>query len=140
MRCRSVAGIVCLIFFALPWRPRAQDVSPDVQPSPLVRLTGVLETVTQPRVSVFPVLRVWIGGKPALFRVAQVESVIPAYPAEERLREVSSLGLRLLAEGKTLAVLQSAEMHDRPIVLEGWLRVQPGVLRVRSIKVVQEPE
>jgi hypothetical protein len=77
---------------------------------------------------------VWIGNKPLLFRVARIDAVISAYPAEEQLRHVSSLGLRFLADEQTLAALQSPEMQDRLIVIEGWLRLQPGVLRVRSVR------
>jgi hypothetical protein len=98
-----------------------------------------LEVVEQPRVSAFPVLSVWIGDKPRVFRVARAESVIPAYRAEDRVREVSSLGLRFLAEEDVLTALQSVEMHDRPIVIEGWLRTRVGVLRVRSVRVAEEP-
>ena len=90
------------------------------------------------RASTFPVLSVWLGDKPRIFRVARVESVIPAYRAEERLREVSSLGLRFLAEDEVLTALQSPEMHDRSIVIEGWLRPSAGVLRVRSVRVAEE--
>jgi hypothetical protein len=115
----------------------AQNSLPDIQPAPLVRLTGVLKTVADPPVSAFPVLRVWIRDGPQVFRVARVESVIPAYPAEERLRAVSTLGLRLLAEPPVLAALQSPEFHDRLIVIEGWLRPKAGVLRVRSVEKVK---
>ena len=52
--------------------------------------------------------------------------------AEKELQKVSGLGLRLLADPKVLSALQSPELHNRPIVLEGWLRVREGVLRVRS--------
>jgi hypothetical protein len=41
--------------------------------------------------------------------------------------------LRLLADRAVLAKLQAPEMHDRPIVLEGWLRVTEGVLQVQSV-------
>src|SRR5204862_5593353 len=64
--------------------------------------------------------------------LGKVEPIIPAYPAEKELQKVSGLGLRLLADPKVLSVLQSPELHGRPIVLEGWLRVREGVLRVRS--------
>jgi len=117
----------------------AQDTTlPTVQPAPLVRLTGVLETVEKPRASVFPVLFVWVGNTPRVFRVSRAESVIPAYRAEERLREVSALGLRLLAEADALAALQAPAMHGRPIVIEGWLRERMGVLRVRSVRAAEE--
>lgn len=116
----------------------AQDSLPDVQPAPLVRLTGVLKIVAEPPVSAFPVLRVWLGDVPRVFRIARVESIIPAYPAEERLRAVSTLGLRLIAERRVLTALQSPEFHDRPIVIEGWLRPRTGVLRVRSVQKVEE--
>jgi len=135
---RSFALLSFLLLLATPPRLGAQDVNPDVYPAPLIRLTGVLEEVKKPQVSTFPVLNVWLGDKPQVFRVARVESVIPAYPAEDHLREVSSLGLRLLAEDDELAALQSPEMHDRPIVIEGWLRPSAGVLRVQSVKVAEE--
>jgi len=35
--------------------------------------------------------------------------------------------------------LQSEAMHDRPIVIEGWLRVKPGLLQVRSVRLAEEP-
>jgi hypothetical protein len=98
----------------------------------------VLEEVEKPRASSFPVLSVWLGNKPRVFRVAQIEPVIPAYPAEDRLREVSSLGLRFVGDDEVLATLQSPEMHDRSIVIEGWLRSGRGVLQVRSVKVAEE--
>ena len=135
---RSLALLPFLLLFATPSWLRAQDINPDVYPAPLIRLTGVLEEVKKPQVSTFPVLNVWLGDKPRVFRVARVESVIPAYPAEDHLRAVSSLGLRFLAEDDVLAVLQSPEMHDRPIVIEGWLRPSAGVLRVQSVKVAEE--
>jgi hypothetical protein len=135
---RSLGVMNFLALLALPSWLWAQDVSPDVSPAPLVRLTGVLEQVEKPRASTFPVLKVWLGDQPRVFRVAQVEPVIPAYPAEDRLREVSSLGLRFVGDDEVLAALQSPEMHDRSIVIEGWLRPSRGVLQVRSVKVAEQ--
>jgi len=134
----SIALIVSVALLAAPGWSWAQDLAPDVHPAPLIRLTGVLEEVEKPRASTFPVLSVWLGNKPRVFRVARVESVIPAYQAEDRIREVSSLGLRFLAEDEVLAALQSPEMHDRSIVIEGWLRPSTGVLRVRSVNAVED--
>ncbi len=138
MTSRSTALLASLVLLAVPLWTHAQDIIPGIQPAPLIRLTGVLEEVEKPRASTFPVLSVWLGDKPRIFRVARVESVIPAYRAEERLREVSSLGLRFLAEDEVLTALQSPEMHDRSIVIEGWLRPSAGVLRVRSVRVAEE--
>jgi hypothetical protein len=135
---RSIALIASLALLAAPSWLCAQDIIPDVHPAPLIRLTGVLEEVEKQRASAFPVLSVWLGNKPRVFRVARVESVIPAYRAEDRIREVSSLGLRFLAEDEVLATLQSPEMHDRSIVIEGWLRPSAGVLRVRSVRVAEQ--
>jgi len=135
---RSIIFRTFLALLAVPSWLGAQDAVLDVQPAPLVRLTGVLEEVEKPRFSSFPVLSVWLGNKPRVFRVAQVEPVIPAYPAEDRIREVSSLGLRFVGEDEVLAALQSPEMHDRSIVIEGWLRPGRGVLQVRSVKVAEE--
>jgi len=136
--CRTTL-LACWLLVAFSLQAQAQDATLDVQPVPLIRLTGVLDVTAEPRTSSAPVLKVWIGDKPALFRVARVEPVIPAYPAEERLRTVSSWGLRLLAEKAILATLQSEAMHDRPIVIEGWLRVKPGLLQVRSVRLAEEP-
>jgi len=136
---RGVFYLLSFFFFLVPSRLLAQSISPDVQPAPLVRLTGVLDAAANPHTATFPVLKVWIGNKPLLFRVARIEAVISAYPAEERLRQVSSLGLRLLADEQILAVLQSPEMQDRSIVIEGWLRPRPGVLRVRSVRTEDSP-
>ncbi|HEV8715032.1 MAG TPA: hypothetical protein VGX03_19655 [Candidatus Binatia bacterium] len=135
---RSIALIIFLALLAAPSWLRAQDLVPDVRPAPLVRLTGVLEEVEKPRVSTFPVLSVWLGDKPRVFRVARVEPVIPAYPAEDRIREVSSLGLRFVGDDEVLATLQRPEMHDRSIVIEGWLRPSAGVLQVRSVKLAEQ--
>lgn len=111
----------------------AQAVSPDVHPTPLVRLTGVLEIVNSPQSLKFPVLRVWIDDRPHIFRVLHVEAVFSAYRADEELRHVSGLGLRFLAEQKLLTLLQAPEMHDRPIIIEGWLQPKRGILQVRSV-------
>jgi hypothetical protein len=138
MMYRSIALIASLALLVAPSWLGAQDLIPDVHPAPLIRLTGVLEEVERPRASTFPVLSVWLGDKPRVFRVARVEPVIPAYQAEARIREVSSLGLRFLAEDEVLAALQSPEMHDRSIVIEGWLRPSAGVLRVRSVRIAEQ--
>jgi len=123
---------LCLLLVA---KTHAQDadVGFPIQPAPEVRLTGTLETPKTPQASAYPALSVWIDGNPLVFRVSRVEPVIPAYPAEQELQKVSGLGLRLLASGAVLATLQSPEMRDRPIVIEGWLRVSEGVLRVLSV-------
>lgn len=114
------------------------DISVPVQPSPEIRLTGILEENTEQRASAFPLLQVWIAGKQQLFRVTRVEPIIPAYPAEEELRKVSGLGLRLLAENPELTSLQSPQMQNRPITIEGTLRVRDGILRVQSVKQASE--
>ena len=115
----------------------AQTIVPDVHPTPLLRLTGVLEIVRDPQPSVFPVLRVWLGDRPRIFRVAHVEAVFSSYHAEEQLRRVSALGLRFLAEEKVLTLLQTPGMHDRLIIIEGWLQPKRGILRVRSVQTVE---
>ncbi|MBM4254496.1 MAG: hypothetical protein FJ147_01215 [Deltaproteobacteria bacterium] len=115
----------------------AQGISPDVRPTPLVRLTGVLELVKEAPPSAFPVLRVWIDERPHVFRVSHVEAVFSAYRAQEQIRRVPGLGLRFLAEKKELRLLQAPEMHDRPIVIEGWLQPKRGILRVRSVKATE---
>jgi hypothetical protein len=104
----------------------------------VVRLTGVLEATKDTSPSAFPRLRVLIGDTFWLFDVCQVEPLIPAYLAEEALREVSGLGLRLLTADEELSVLQRSEMHNHPIVLEGWLRVRAGVFRVYSVHKAAE--
>ena len=136
---RNLALVVCLFCLTVPLGIHAQDadVGFPVQPAPEIRLTGVLEAVKTPQTSTFPLLSVLIDGQPWLLRVSQVEPVIPAYPAEEELRQVSGLGLRLLADDKVLSALQTPEMHNRAIVLEGWLRVREGVLRVYSVRAAE---
>lgn len=130
----ALLGVWSLCFL-LVVKTHAQDadVGFPVQPAPEVRLTGTLETPKTPQASAYPALSVWIDGNPLVFRVSRVEPVIPAYPAEQELQKVSGLGLRLLASSAVLASLQSPEMRDRPIVIEGWLRVSEGVLRVLSV-------
>jgi hypothetical protein len=134
-----LALMVSFFCLAVSWETHAQDadVGFPVQPAPEIRLTGVLEAMKTPQDSTFPVLSVLIDGQPWLLHVSQVEPVIPAYPAQEELQKVSGLGLRLLAEHKVLSALQAPEMHNRPIVLEGWLRVDEGVLRVSSVRAAE---
>lgn len=146
MNCRNSVRVFFFVLLVVPTFPALTTAQggaaavPSISPSPLVRLTGVLEASTKPHSSILPVLRVWIDGKPWLFRVAQVEPVIPSYRAEEKLRKVSLLGLRFLAEKDVLATLQRADMRDRPIVIEGWLRPKAGVLHVRSAGVTAGTE
>ena len=47
---------------------------------------------------------------------------------------MSGLGLRLLAEKEALGALQDPQMQGRPIVIEGQLQVQRGILNVRSVR------
>jgi hypothetical protein len=100
----------------------------------MIRLTGILDVDKRPQTSAYPLLTVWIGEKTGQLQVTQVEPVIPEYPAEEELRRVSELGLRLLADKEGLATLQDSRMQGRPIVIEGWLQVQKGTMNVRSVR------
>jgi hypothetical protein len=135
-----ILAATCFLNLTILPRIAAQDfdVGTSVQPSPAIRLTGILEKTPNPPDSAFPVLQVWIAGEQEIFRVTRVEPIIPAYPAEEELRKVSGLGLRLLAEREALTALQSPEMHNRPITIEGSLRVSDGILRVQSVRVAEE--
>ena len=110
------------------------EVGEPVQPAPEIRLTGVLAAVQEPAPSAVPALSLWIDGTRWHLQVRKVEALIPAYPAEQELQKVSGLGLRVLADPKVLSVLQSPELHDRPIVLAGRLGVGAGVLRVHSAR------
>jgi hypothetical protein len=132
----GAALAVSLCCLTLLSRAEAQDaeVGESVQPAPEIRLTGVLEAVTEPDPAAFPSLSVWIGDTRWRLQVSKVESVIPAYPAEKELQKVSGLGLRMLADPKVLSALRSPELHNRPIVLEGRLGVREGVLRVHSAR------
>ena len=129
-----IVSLYCLILLS---RGEAQDaeVGEPVQPAPEIRLTGVLAAVQEPASSAFPALSLWIDGTRWHLQVRKIEALLPAYPAEQELRKVSGLGLRVLADPKVLSVLQSPELHDRPIVLEGRLSVGAGVLRVHSARV-----
>lgn len=138
---RASLGFVLLgvcLFASISEAQVGSGLFPGISPAPLVRLTGVLETSDQARGSLFPVLRVRIEDKRWRFRVTRVEPVIPAYRAEEKLRRVSPLGLRFVAEGRLLATLQHPDMRDRSIVVEGWLQPRAGVLRVLSVEVIAE--
>jgi hypothetical protein len=125
--------VYCLLLLS---RGEAQDaeVGEPVQPAPEVRLTGVLVAVQEPTPAAFPALSLWIDGTPRRLQVSKVEALIPAYPAEQELQKVSGLGLRVLADPKVLSVLQSSELSNRPIVLEGRLGARAGVLRVHSVR------
>lgn len=124
-------GIFCL---ALLSNIQAQEPTLDFPAESMIRITGILQLNTHPQVSAYPLLIVWIGEKTGQLQVTHVESVVPEYPAEEELRGVSEQGVRLLADQKTLAVLEDARMQGRPIVIEGWLHVQDGTMDVRSVK------
>ena len=133
---RGAAALVCLLSLTLPSIAHAQDddVGFPVQPASEVRFSGTLVAAKEPRASAFPELTVWFSDKTWVFRISQVESVIPAYPAEQELQKVSGLGLRLLADNDVLAALQTAATQSQPIVIEGWLRVSEGVLQVKSVR------
>jgi hypothetical protein len=124
-------GVVCLMFLS---EPQAQEPILDFPAESLIRLTGILDVDKRPQTSAYPLLTVWIGEKTGQFQVTHVEPVMPEYPAEEELRRVSELGLRLLAEKEALTALQDPQMQGRPIVIEGWLQVQEGNLKVRSVR------
>ena len=133
---RCAALVVSLCCLTLPSRGEAQDaeVGEPVQPAPEIRLTGVLAAEQEPAPSAFPTLSLWIDGTRWHLQVRKVEALIPAYPAAKELQKVSGLGLRVLADPEVLSVLQSPELHDRLIVLEGRLGVRAGVLRVHAAR------
>jgi len=125
-------SVYLLLVMALPFIASAQnaDIAPSVQPAPRVRLIGVLRPLGGADTPAFPQVKMWIGGTPWLFHVCQVEPLIPAYPAEEELRKVSGLGLRLVTDSDELATLHTAERHKLPIVIDGQLRVRAGLFWV----------
>jgi hypothetical protein len=134
----SRMALLVYLLVMTPGVARAQnaDVGLPVQPSSQVRLTGVLEPAPAHALE-FPRINVWIGGTPWLFRVCQIEPLIPAYPAEEELRKISGSGLRLVTDSAELATLQKAETHERPVVIEGQLRVRAGLLRVNAARTTE---
>jgi hypothetical protein len=140
----NLGGAIALVYLFSLTLPMAHaqdaDVGFGVQPAPEVRLSGTLEAAKEPRTSAFPELTLWFSDKSWLFRVSRVESVIPAYPAEQELQKVSGLGLRLLAENDVLTALQTAATQSQPIVLEGWLQVTKGVLQVKSLRTGPPPK
>jgi len=58
----SFLGLFLILIAASP--TFAQAISPDVRPTPLVRLTGTLEIDKDAPPSTLPVLRVWIDDHP----------------------------------------------------------------------------
>src|SRR5262245_36654463 len=126
-----VMGVFC---FTLLSELRAQEPMLDFPAESMIRLTGILDLDKQPPTSAYPLLTVWVGEKSGQLQVTRVESVLPEYPAEQELRQVSGLGLRLLAEKEALSALQDPQMQGRPIVIEGQLQVQKGNLKVRSVR------
>ena len=126
-----VMGVLCLMLLS---ELQAQEPMLDFPAESMIRLTGILDLNKQPQTSAYPLLAVWVGEKTGQFQVTHVESVIPEYPAEEELRRVSGLGLRLLAEKEALSALQDPQMQGRPIVIEAQLQVQKGNLKVRSVR------
>ena len=96
-------GLLCVIFLSKSW---AQDPVTDYPVDSRIRLTGILQIGKQPQTSAYPLLSVWLGEQNGQFQVTRVEPLIPEYPAEDQLRQVSGLGLRLVAEKEALATLQ----------------------------------
>ena len=134
-----IAALTSLFLFCLicPVHVSAQGSGfsvPSVQPSPLIRLTGVLEPTSKPQASIPPMLTVWIKGERWTLKVSKIESVIAAYQSLDHLREVSLLGLRLIGKKSLLALLQSKEGLGETLVIEGWLQAKAGVLRVKSVR------
>ncbi len=121
----------------MPWS-FAQAITPDTQPAPLVKLTGVLQADENSPSSSLLKIRVWFGDESRMFHISNIEPVIPAYPIREQLRKISPQGLRLVAEHDELAQLESADTNNRPITIEGWLRPHARLLRVKSIEVTRE--
>jgi hypothetical protein len=123
---------ILLMLTALSGITNAQnaDSARAFQPSPRIRVTGVLRPVEGALVPTFPQIRVWVGEKPWLLQVCQIEPVIPAYPAAEELRKVTGLGLRLVTDRAELATLRHAARDARLVVIEGLLRVDARQLRV----------
>ena len=130
-----VMGVICSMLLS---ELQAQEPILDFPAESMVRLTGILDLNKQPPTSAYPLLTVWVGEKTGQFQVTRVESVIPEYPAEQELRQVSELGLRLLAEKEALGALQDPQMQGRPIVIEGQLQVQKGNLKVRSVRAAAQ--
>jgi hypothetical protein len=134
-------AVFALALFSLlfPRKVYGQEISPDVQPAPLVRLTGQLEADRPSIVSSFPLVRVWIGEQSYFFRMSRAESIITAYRVEEHLKDASALGLRFLANDTTLTELRHAAQTGQSIIVEGWLSAKPGILRVRSVRQIEIP-
>src|SRR5262245_11518040 len=124
-------GILGLMLFSASY---AQESTFDFPAESMIRLSGILNLNKQPQTSAYPLLTVWVGERTGQFQVTQVEPVVPEYPAEQELRQVSALGLRLLADKEALAALLDPQMQGRPIVIEGQLQVQRGNLKVRSVR------
>ena len=139
MRCWSTVLAIGMLCLTLLSEAQAQEPTLDFPAESMIRLTGILELNKQPQTSAYPLLVVWVGGKSGQFQVTHVESVVPEYPAEEELRGVPEVGLRLLADKEALATLLDSRMQGRPIVIEGWLQAQEGAMNVRSVRAVAGP-
>ena len=127
-------GIIGTVFvLLLPRVGVTQSVVADVSPSRLIRLTGVFTATDHTTVSAFPLLIMWVNGQRWQFRVEHVRPVFSAYQAEDQLRQVSLLGLRLIGNEQVLAALKNLQRYGQPIIIEGWLRRKPAVLTVRSV-------
>ena len=126
-----VVGLLWAVFLSNSW---AQDPVTDYPIDSRIRLTGILQLDKQPQTSEYPLLSVWFGEKNGQFQITRVEPLIPEYPAEYQLRQISGLGLRLVAEKEVLAALQSSQMQGHPIVIEGRLLVQQGSLDISSVQ------
>ena len=134
MRRWRVGLVIGVCYLTLFTKVQAQEPTLDFPVESMIRLTGILQLGKQPETSAYPVFVVWLGEQTGQFHVTHVEPVIPEYPAEEELRRVSGLGLRLLAEKAERTALQDSQMQGRPIVIEGQLHVQQGSLNVRSVR------
>lgn len=135
--------IVCLYFVGCA---RAQVTNPPdlslpvqspvtpVQPDAVVLITGTLKAAADDVTPVYPLLAIWIDGRESFLRVSQVKGLLPAYPAEQELRSVSGLGLRLVGEKEELAPLSAPGALGRSFTIEGLLFPDEGRLSVKSVR------
>lgn len=130
---RQLPALVLLIT-ASWFTPAVAQSIPQIEPPPLVRLTGVLQPLAEKGHNSLHTLTVSIQGQEKLLRITKVEKLTGRSPDGWRL--VQSLfppRVRLVGSADFLRLLQEPKLEGAPLVIEGRLYVGDRMLLVTAV-------
>lgn len=108
---------------------------PQVEPPPLVRLTGALQPLAEKSHSSLHTLTVSIQGQERLFRITKVEKLTGRSPDGWRLlQSLFPPQVRLVSAEGLLRMLQAPELEGIPLIIEGQLYVRDRMLLVTVVE------